>query len=268
MNIETMHEDQKAVADAASVSFARRFWPLVALGVVGIASLPLVMLPTLRLLIRDGHAPGISLPALAALTLIQPTLLLVAAAAIGAVVAPRLGLASHVAKVNVRTVVAAEVPLALVYGVATGIVVVALDMVLFHAHSASASSSARTIIDGLVGGALYGGVTEEIMMRWGLMSLIVWAGARLFARTTARPGPGVYRGAIVIVALLFAAGHLPAAMAIAPLTTTLVLRILLLNALAGLVFGWLFWRKSLECAMFAHASVHVVFAIGQALGWG
>jgi membrane protease YdiL (CAAX protease family) len=47
-----------------------------------------------------------------------------------------------------------------------------------------------------------------------------------------------------------------------------VLRILLLNALAGLVFGWLFWRRSLECAMFAHASVHVVFAIGQALGWG
>jgi membrane protease YdiL (CAAX protease family) len=100
------------------------------------------------------------------------------------------------------------------------------------------------------------------------MSLVVWAGARLFARGAARPVPGVYLVAIVIVALLFAAGHLPAAMAIAPLTTPLVLRILLLNALAGLVFGWLFWRRSLECAMFAHASVHVVFAIAQALGWG
>jgi len=268
MNSETMQVDRTVVYDPAPVSFARRFWPLVALGLVGIASLPLVMLPTLRLLIRDGHAPGLSLPALAALTLIQPTLLLVAAAAIGALLAPRLGLASHVAKVNVRDRLAAEVPLALVYGVATGIVIVALDIALFHAHSPGASASARTIIDGLIGGALYGGVTEEIMMRWGLMSLVVWAGARLFARTTGRPGRRVYGGAVVIVALLFAAGHLPAAMAIAPLTVTLVLRILLLNALAGLVFGWLFWRRSLECAMFAHASVHVVFAVGQALGWG
>lgn len=268
MNIEAMHDDRTVVSDAAPVSFARRFWPLVALGLVGIASLPLVMLPTLRLLIRDGHAPGLSLPALAALTLIQPTLLLIAAAASGAALAPRVGLASHVAKVNVRNVVTAELPLALVYGVATGIVVVALDIALFHSPSAVAPASARTIIDGLIGGALYGGVTEEIMMRWGLMSLVVWAGARLVARDAARPVPGVYLVAIAIVALLFAAGHLPAAMAIAPLTTALVFRILLLNALAGLVFGWLFWRRSLECAMFAHASVHVVFAIGQALGWG
>src|SRR6476661_1683094 len=153
MNIEAMHDDRTVVSDAAPVSFARRFWPLVALGLVGIASLPLVMLPTLRLLIRDGHAPGLSLPALAALTLIQPTLLLIAAAAIGAALAPR------VAKVNVRNVVTAEVPLALVYGVATGIVVVALDIALFHAPSAVAPASARTIIDGLIGGALYGGVT-------------------------------------------------------------------------------------------------------------
>ena len=268
MNIEAMHDDRTVVSDAAPVSFARRCWPLVALGLVGIASLPLVMLPTLRLLIRDGHAPGLSLPALAALTLIQPTLLLIAAAASGAALAPRVGLASHVAKVNVRNVVTAELPLALVYGVATGIVVVALDIALFHSPSAVAPASARTIIDGLIGGALYGGVTEEIMMRWGLMSLVVWAGARLVARDAARPVPGVYLVAIGIVALLFAAGHLPAAMAIAPLTTALVFRILLLNALAGLVFGWLFWRRSLECAMFAHASVHVVFAIGQALGWG
>ena len=72
MNIET-HDDQKVGPDRAP-AFARRFWPLVALGLVGIASLPLVMLPTLRLLIRDGHAPGMSLPTLAALTLIQPTL--------------------------------------------------------------------------------------------------------------------------------------------------------------------------------------------------
>jgi hypothetical protein len=67
---------------------------------------------------------------------------------------------------------------------------------------------------------------------------------------------------------VFAAGHLPAAGAIAPLTADVVLRILLLNAVAGFVFGWLYWKASLEAAMLAHATVHVVFAIAQYLGWG
>ena len=128
--------------------------------------------------------------------------------------------------------------------------------------------SARSIVDGLVGGVLYGGLSEEIMMRWGLMSFVAWAGARLFARDATRPPAAIFVSAIVIVALLFAAGHLPAAAMISSLSPAVVGRILLLNAVAGLLFGWLFWRRSLESAMVAHASVHVAFAVAQTLGWG
>jgi hypothetical protein len=35
----------------------------------------------------------------------------------------------------------------------------------------------------------------------------------------------------------------------------------LLNALGGVLFGWLFWRRSLEAAMVAHATTHVGFFI-------
>jgi hypothetical protein len=62
-------------------------------------------------------------------------------------------------------------------------------------------------------------------------------------------------------AVLFGLGHLPAVAAIAPLTSMLVVRTVLLNALAGVVFGWFFWRRSLESAMLAHASAHVGFAL-------
>lgn len=31
--------------------------------------------------------------------------------------------------------------------------------------------------------------------------------------------------------------------------------------LGGVVFGWLYWRRSLETAMVAHATVHVGFFI-------
>ena len=37
------------------------------------------------------------------------------------------------------------------------------------------------------------------------------------------------------------------------------------NTLAGLVFGWLFWRHGLEAAMVAHALAHVV-AVAVAVG--
>jgi len=264
-----MDHGPNIVPDPARVPFWRRFWPLVALGLVGVASLPLVMLPALRVMIRNGQAPGMSLDTLAALSLIQPALLLIAGAAIGAALAPRLGFTSHVANVNVRGPFAAELPPAIASGLVTGVVIAGLDIALFrHAAPPAATASTRAILDGLVGGVLYGGITEEIMMRWGLMSLVVWAGGRLLARDAARPPASIFVAGIVIVALLFAAGHLPAVAMITPLNAGVVGRVLLLNAVAGLLFGWLFWRKSVESAMVAHASAHVVFAAAQALGWG
>lgn len=253
--------------DRSPPSFARRFWPLVALGFAGVASLPLAMLPALRILVRNGYAAGMSLGALAALSLIQPALLVIAGAAVGAAVAPGLGFTSHAAGVNVRGTFAKELPLAIASGVAIGIVIAVLDFVLFQQAALQRPASTRAIADGLVGGVLYGGLAEEIMMRWGLMSFVAWVGMRLLARNASTLPASIGVAAIVVVALLFAAGHLPAAAMTAPLTSGVVARTLLLNAVAGLLFGWLFWRRSLESAMVAHASVHVVFAVAQLLGW-
>jgi membrane protease YdiL (CAAX protease family) len=127
------------------------------------------------------------------------------------------------------------------------------------------------MLPGLLAGVLYGGLTEEVMMRWGLMTLVVWGALRLFARGDTRARPHDRRSsaicvtAIVVVALVFAAGHLPAAAAMAPLTSLGITRILSLNTIAGMLFGWLYWRRSLEAAMIAHASVHVAFAVARVL---
>ena len=252
--------------DPSPPSFARRFWPLVALGFAGVASLPLAMLPALRILVRSGYAPGMSLAALAALSLIQPALLVIAGAAVGAALAPGLGFTSHAARVNVHGRFAKELPLAIASGVAIGIAIAVLDFMLFQHAALQRPASTRAIAGALIGGVLYGGLAEEIMMRWGLMSFVAWVGMRLFVRNASTLPAAIGVAAIVIVALLFAAGHLPAAAMTAPLTSGVVARTLLLNAVAGLLFGWLFWRRSLESAMVAHASVHVVFAVAQTLG--
>ena len=57
--------------------------------------------------------------------------------------------------------------------------------------------------------------------------------------------------------MLFGLGHLPALAQSVTLTPALVARTVLLNAVAGVLFGWLYWRRSLEAAMVAHASFHV-----------
>jgi len=269
--------------DRASPSLWRRAWPPALAGLVGVASLPLVILPTLEALMGAGRSPTHSLALLAILSLIQPALLVIVAAFVGAALAPGLGFTSYLAGVNVRETFVAQVRGALASGLVAGAVIVALDVALFRHFTLQPIGAApgRRILHALVGGVLYGGLSEEVMMRFGLLTLVVWLGVRIATRKTARASseetPEATRTAIlaplnviaiVVVALVFAAGHLPAASAIAPLTAEVVLRILLLNAVAGLVFGWLYWKASLEAAMLAHATVHVVFAIAQYLGWG
>ena len=252
---------------AGHPSFAQRFWPVFAAGLVGVLSLPLMFPPTLDARLR-AVAPTIPLGLLKALALVQPALLLAAGAAIGAALAHRLGLASHLAGINLRRRFVAELPLAIALGFATGAAIVAADRFLFRAETAAPpTDTARAIFEALIGGLLYGGLTEEAMMRWGLLSLFAWALVRLARRPLDARPPLAYAIAIVVTAFVFGAGHLPAAAMVAPLDAALVTRILLLNGLAGIVYGMLFWRRSLESAMVAHMATHVAFAIARIMQW-
>jgi membrane protease YdiL (CAAX protease family) len=56
----------------------------------------------------------------------------------------------------------------------------------------------------------------------------------------------------VLAAAIFGVGHLPATAALMALTPLVVTRALVLNGLAGVVFGWLYWRRGLLAAMVAH----------------
>lgn len=110
---------------------------------------------------------------------------------------------------------------------------------------------------------LYGGVTEEVLMRWGVMTLIAWVAWRLAGRRERALAPSIAL-AIVLSALLFGLGHLPAARAMgAALSPPVVGYIVLGNALPGLLFGLLFWRWGLEAAMLAHALAHLLFHLAS-----
>lgn len=109
---------------------------------------------------------------------------------------------------------------------------------------------------------LYGGITEEILMRFGLMTLIVWIAAKITGGTK----PVVYWIGIIIAAILFALGHFPIAyQAVENPSMGLLAYILIGNTIGGLIFGWLYWKKGLESSFIAHIFAHVIMVIADSM---
>jgi hypothetical protein len=106
---------------------------------------------------------------------------------------------------------------------------------------------------------LYGGITEELLLRWGLMTLILWLLWRFIQRRRGTPSVSLVAVAIASSAVLFGVGHLPAASAmVGELTFGVSAYLVAANATFGLVAGWLFWRYGLESAIIAHITVHAM----------
>jgi len=99
-------------------------------------------------------------------------------------------------------------------------------------------------------GAFYGGIVEETLFRWGLLTAV----AALLQRAGLL---NAFWTANVLTALAFGALHLPANAARMQLTIPVVLQTLLGNGVAGVVFGWIFRRRGLEGAMVAHGALDV-----------
>lgn len=107
---------------------------------------------------------------------------------------------------------------------------------------------------------LYGGLTEEILMRFGLMTLIVWLFSKIFKGTK----PFVFWIGIIISAFIFALGHFPIAFqTIENPSMGLLSYIIIGNSIGGIIFGWLYWKKGLESAFIAHVFTHIIMLIGE-----
>lgn len=110
----------------------------------------------------------------------------------------------------------------------------------------------------IISGLLVGGVIEEVMMRLFFLSLLALLLWKLFCRKETEIPVKVFAAANLLSALLFAAGHLPATMAMTPLTPALLVRCFLLNGGLGLGFGYLYRKYGIACAMTAHGLAHLI----------
>ena len=248
-------------------SYGRRFGVAVLAGIPGIVALSLLLYASTP---PEAVPSGSSLAELAFLSALNPLILLAVACLLGAYAAPRVGLQSYLVERfgsgnPVWNRLRDEIPLAVGIGLVGSVLIIILDILL-------APLIAQDLPQSVIGGAaptvadvlayapvrfLYGGVTEELLLRFGLMSTLVFIGWIITGRRSDGPRSAVMWTAIVVAALLFGVGHLPALAQAVTLTPILIARTVLLNAIAGVLFGWLYWRRSLEAAMVSHASFHI-----------
>ena len=110
---------------------------------------------------------------------------------------------------------------------------------------------------------LYGGLTEEILMRLFLFSLLAWLLSKVWRSETGAPSRKVFWAANIILAVLFGLGHLGSVIPLMPVTFNIVVGALLLNGIASFAFTLIYWRRGLEAAMLAHFIADVmIYVIG------
>jgi hypothetical protein len=245
----------------------KQFGILFVLGSVGIAMFTITSVPLIEQQLAKLSPERLEkVPPLGILMLLQGlqySILLAIGISIGIACAYRVGLRSHLIeywvlhtpKISYSVI---EMKWSLGVGAAATIILLLLDQLMQPALPEALQASNNTEPNWLnsLTAMLYGGITEEILMRWGLMSLLVWIAWKGLKQGVTLPSQGIYQGAIVLAALVFGLLHLPATAAIVPLTPVVIIRALLLNGIAGIAFGWLFWQYSLEAAMLSHVSFH------------
>lgn len=236
------------------------WWRLSLLGLIGVASLALAP-------IEEWFPTGMDPVSLRLLATLQPAVLVIVMAALGAWAAPKVGLDAPATRAwaerrPVLPELRRQLPAAIIAGLVIAAILLAYVALL---RPTQAGAELLRFVAPLTTRLLYGGIVEELLTRWGLMSLLVWLAWRLARRPPAVPSFAYWTG-IVGAALLFALGHLPALYLLMPNPPGwLLVTILAANLGPGLLLGWLFWRRGLEAAMMAHGLAHLFAALAIAL---
>lgn len=142
-------------------------------------------------------------------------------------------------------------------GLLVGSLLFLLDRTLFQSSLlAGAHPPAWT---GLIA-SLFGGINEEVLLRLFLFTLVYFLFRKIFKFELKNRTIFLWI-TNVIVAIFFGLGHLPAAFKLVDPSSFEVLRILLLNGIGGVVFGWLYWSRGLWTAMTAHFVADLVLHV-------
>ena len=219
----------------------------------------------------------IPLLALIALQTLQTGILFGILILIGLILMRRVGLSTPILdsltnRESYADKFSAILPISIGLGVIASLIIIGLDVLFQPLLLLELGDKANTLTQTSQPAAwkgflasFYGGIGEEILLRLFVMTLFAWLGSFVSKTSEGKPTSVVVWIANILAAILFGLGHLPALSALAPLTTFVVIRTVILNAVGGIIFGWLYQTHGLESAMIAHFSADIVLHVLLAL---
>jgi hypothetical protein len=234
------------------------------LGLLGVIS----FLPVIPQMIAMQNQPiPISIFQAQAIAFVQSGVLILIAVILGSIFSLQVNLSAPVLEAILKrqpvlTKLKPQIIPALLGGILGGVFIILFSLKLQALLPPEFLLAAKKMTIPWYARIFYGGITEELLVRWGLMSFLVWLFFRCFQHRASTIKPIIYVSAIVVSALVFGLSHLPMAYALSPVVTTpLIVYILVGNTVFGFVAGGLYWKYGLECAIFAHMSAHITMVI-------
>ena len=229
-------------------------------------------------MLQDLELP-LPLPALIVIQVVQSALIFGVLTALGLLLANRIGLGLPILEARLRGESVVDkirviLPLSSAVGVIVALLIIALELILFQPAlirefgdtvEALNLEAARPAAWKGFFASFYGGIVEEILLRLFLMSLLAWLGSFISKTPEGKPTNIVFWIANILAAVVFGLAHLPATATLIPLTPLVITRAIVLNGLAGVAFGYLYWKRGLESAMVAHFSADIILHVVLAL---
>jgi hypothetical protein len=102
------------------------------------------------------------------------------------------------------------------------------------------------------------GVQEEVFNRLFLMTGLAWLGSLIWHEVDGRPTQSILWIAILLSALAFGWGHVDDKLSIPGVATSEFIILMVVSTIYGIIFGLLYWRLGIECAIFAHFTLDAV----------
>jgi hypothetical protein len=219
----------------------------------------------------------ISLPTFIARQVIQGGIVFAILIFLGMILMKRIGLSAPILDSvtkgeSVSAILRRILPMSFVLGVVAGLLIIGLDFIFRPFLINELGDKADLLKQGVQPAAwkgflasFSGGIGEEIQLRLFLMSLLAWLGSFISRTPEGKPTSAIFWIANTLAAIIFGLGHLGGMSLLLPLTALVVIRTILLNAIGGITFGWLYQTRGLESAMIAHFSADIILHVLLAL---
>lgn len=104
----------------------------------------------------------------------------------------------------------------------------------------------------------YSGLGQEILLRWGIMTTIVY----VFSSRGQDVNRWAYLVGFVFTAILYGFAQFGTVSGAIDITPMIIIRLLLLNVLDGMVYGWLYYKFHFEAAVLTHMLTNALIILG------